>query len=306
MIARTLLFGALLSLTACSTEPPPFVQWLPSHPVIAAHRGGSEIAPENTLAAFQRVQEPDIEAEVIELDFHRDMYGQLVVIHDRSIDRVTGEGRDGCDTEQDTEGETFGDLVVSELTALELSAYDAGYCFEDEDGEFPYRDTGVSIPTLRDVLTALPTQRFLLESKDHTPEAAAALLSLLEELAAFERTCVLDFDEEFVEAFAGDAPEEACIAHPSSGIRCWTTGDLFPFGSGGCPDWDVMWMPNENSGFDLVRPGVVSDLHAAGVPVFMWTVDDPVRMQEIIDVEADGIVTDRPDLMRELVGTPGL
>ncbi len=301
-----LLVGLAAALAGCTSERPPFIEWLPDIPIVAAHRGGAEIAPENTLAAFRRAREPDIEAELIELDFHRDRFGELVVIHDKTIDRVTGEGRDGCDTEQDSEDETFGDLRVDELTFLELAEYDAGYCFEDEDGEFPYRDAGVTIPTLRSVLEEFPTQRFVLESKDHTPEAAAALLALLEELDAFDRSCVLDFDEDFIEAYAQDAPEEACIAHPSSGIRCWTTGDLTPFSGGGCPDWDLMWMPHERSGVDLARAGVVRDLHAAGMPVLMWTVDAPDRMQEILDVGADGVVTDRPDVMRDLVGRPGL
>jgi glycerophosphoryl diester phosphodiesterase len=301
------LIAVALLLAACDEprETPEFVQWLPDHPIVAAHRGGAHLAPENTIRAFEVAQEPGIEAELIELDMHRSDDGQLVVIHDRSVDRVTGQGN-GCATEQDTEEETFGELLVGEMTVAELQELDAGYCFEDEDGAFPYRDAGVTIPTLAEVLLRFPGQRFVLEVKDHDPETATLLLALLEQMDAFDRTCILDFDDEFIDELGSQAPDEACIAMPSSGIRCWATAEIFPFGGGGCPAWDLMWMPEDNSGFDLKKESLVRDLHAAGLPVFMWTVNDVETMETIVDIGADGVVTDRPDLLREVIGTPGV
>jgi len=269
-------------------------------PLVAAHRGGADLAPENTLQAFRAAQGPAIEAELIELDLHRAADGELVVIHDRTVDRVTGAGS-GCSTLQDTEHETFGSLAVADLTLAELQELDAGACHDDGSERFPFRGTGVQIPSLRQVLEELDSQRFLLEVKDHDPATAVALLDLLESLDAYHRTCILDFDDAFVTELAGLAPEEACIAMPSSGIRCWSTAEVFPFGGGGCPSWDVMWMPHTNSGLDLARPGLVRDLQAAGIPVFMWTANDRDTMEAILQTGANGVVTDRPDLLRSLL-----
>ncbi len=302
--APALVLLATLVSACADREPPPFVQWLPDHPIVAAHRGGADLAPENTIRAFEVAMEPGVEAELIELDMHRSSGGELVVIHDRSVDRVTGEGA-GCAAEQDTEHETFGTVLVAEHTVEELQAFDAGYCFEDADGAFPYRDSGVFIPTLREVLDRFPGQRFVLEVKDHATETAEELVEVLDESDDWDRTCILDFDDGFIAEFAALAPEEACIAHPSSGIRCWATAEIFPFGGGGCPAWDVMWMPHDNSGFDLKKASLVGDIQATGAPVFMWTINDAALMQQVLDTGADGVVTDRPDLLRELVGTPG-
>ena len=296
----------VLLLTGCAApESPPFIQWLPDHPIVAAHRGGAHLGPENTITAVQIAQEPGIEAEIMEIDVQRSADGVLVVIHDHSVDRVTGAGV-GCEAEQDTETETFGSEHVADLTVEELQELDAGFCFEDLDGGTPFRDAGVIIPTLAEMLAAFPGQRFVVESKDHADEAAQLLLDTVAAADAFERTCFLDFDDGFIAALSEAAPPEACIAQPSSGIRCWSSGALVPFGGGGCPDYDLMWMPEENGGFDLKLPGLVADVQAAGMPVFMWTVNDVPLMDEVLALGVDGAVTDRPDLLRDRIGSFGV
>ena len=146
----------LVLLAGCAEQrpTPEFVSWLPDMPLVAAHRGGADLAPENTLQAFRAAQGPAIEAELIELDLHRAADGELVVIHDRTVDRVTGAGS-GCSTLQDTEHETFGSLAVADLTLAELQELDAGACHDDGSERFPFRGTGVQIPSLRQVLEEL-------------------------------------------------------------------------------------------------------------------------------------------------------
>ena len=294
----------LLVLSGCgAADPPPFIQWLPDYPLISAHRGGAHLAPENTTAAVTEAQNHD--AEVMEIDVQRSADGELMVIHDHSVDRVTGEGN-GCAVDQDSGTETFGSVLVHDLDVAELQALDAAACFTDLNGDATFAGAGVVIPTLREMLTAFPTQRFVVESKDHEVEAAEELLAVLLELDAFERTCVLDFDDGFIAALAERAPPEACIAQPASGIRCWSTSGLFPFGGGGCPDYDLMWMPHENSGLSLKKQSIVDDIQAASMPVFMWTLNDSALLSEVIALGVNGVVTDRPDLARQLIGQPGV
>ena len=302
---RIPLLLLILLTTGCAVPAStPFVSWLPNHTTVAAHRGGDHLGPENTIRAIQIAQQPDIDAEIVEIDLHTSADGEVVVIHDKTVDRVTGIGT-GCGTAEDTASETFGTEKVHDMTVAELQALDAAACFEGLDGTNPFAGTGVVIPTLREVLEAFPSQRFMLEIKQKEPSIIEPLLAVVGELDAFDRSCFLAFDEQATQELAEAAPE-ACVSMPSSGIRCWSTENIFPFGGGGCPAYDVMWMPHENSGFDLKKQRLVDNVQAAGMPVFMWTINDQETMAAAAELGVEGIITDRPDLAREQLGTPGV
>ena len=298
---RTLAL-ALVGLTAGCAAPstPAFVAWLPTQPIVVAHRGGAALAPENTVRAIQRAQEPQIEAEVVEIDLHSTADEVIVVLHDKSVDRTTGVGA-GCDIPQDTKSETFGELLVRDLTLAEVQELDAGACFVDEAGGAPFAGTGITIPTLRETLTTFPTQRFMLEVKQTEPSIIEPLLDLVQELDALDRSCFLAFDEDATLELARVAPEGTCISMPASGIRCWSTDGLFPFGGGGCPVYDVMWMPDTSSGLDLKKKRIVNNIHDAGMPVFMWTINDSETMSAALAAGVDGVITDHPDLARQVL-----
>ena len=295
----------LLTVGCPSTETPPFVDWLPSHPLVVAHRGGASVGPENTIRAIQRAQEPQMEAEIIEIDLHTTADDVIVVIHDKTVDRTTGVGA-GCGIPQDDGKQTFGQIQVHDLNLSELQELDAGACYATEEGELPYAGQGITIPTLRQVLNQFPTQRFMLELKQTDPPMVEPLLELVQELDALERSCFLAFDEQVTQDLAFLAPEGTCISMPASGIRCWSTAGLFPFGGGGCPTYDVMWMPHTNSGLNLKKEHIIHAIHDAGMPVFMWTINDLETMEAAFAAGVDGIITDRPDVARGLLGRPGI
>ncbi len=303
-LARIAAVVALLA--GCAGDPPPFVAQLPDGELVTAHRGGSALAPENTMAAFDNAVALGV--DIIELDVHTSADGELVVIHDRSIDRVTGAG-EGCATEQDTEEETFGTLLVHDLTLAELQSHDAGYCFQDPDAaedapeeeRYPYRGQGVVIPSLRQVLEAHPDQRFVVEIKQHEPSIVEPVTALLEELDAVERTCMLDFDPDGTAALAEAGSADTCLCLSSAGIRCWASEAIMPFGGGGCEDYDLAWFPHESGGYDMKRERLVRNLHGMGYPVLMWTVNDEDLMTEIFDLGVDGVITDHPDLAQQVI-----
>lgn len=294
--------------TGCLHDPPPFVTDLPEGPLIIAHRGGAQVAPENTMAAFDLAFAAPISAEVVELDLHTSSDGELVVIHDRAVDRVTGEGN-GCATEQDSEEETFGTVLVHELTVAELQTFDAGYCHEDpaaaadapDEERFPYRGQGVVVPTLREVLETHADRRFILEVKQQEPSVVEPMIALLEDLDRFDSVCFLDFDEDVTAEYRSKAPDHACVSLSGEGIRCWASEAIMPFGGGACEDYDLGMVPHENGGFDLKRDRFVSNLQALGMPVFMWTINEDDLMHEVLDLDVDGVVTDRPDRLRTIL-----
>jgi len=306
---------SLLLLTSlmpgCEPEPPAFVQGLPEGPLVVAHRGGAEIAPENTMAAFLAATEAGIAAEVIELDIHTTADDHLVVIHDHTLDRVTGESN-GCETEQDTEEETYGTVAVNDLTLEEVQSYNAGYCWEAPDApadapeavRYPYRSSNAQVPTLSQVLEYFPGQRFVIEIKQHEPSLVDLVLDLVERIDAVDRVCFLDFDPDGVSELTAEAPDGTCIALSSEGIRCWASEAIMPFGGGACERYDLGMVPHENGGYDLKKERFVRNIQATGAPVFMWTINDEPLMQQVLDLGVDGVVTDRPDLLRDLIGSP--
>ena len=309
---RILIILVLISFAVgCESEPTAFVHGLPDGQLVVAHRGGAQIAPENTMAAFLASAAPSVAAEVMELDIHTSSDDHLMVIHDRSIDRVTGEGN-GCDTEQDTEEETYGSMLVHDLTYDELRQYNAGYCWEDPDAaedapesvRYPYRSSNTQIPTLSQVMESLGDQRFIIEIKQQEPSLVELVFELVERQDALDRVCFLNFDPDGVSELASEAPEGTCVALSSEGIRCWASEAIMPFGGGACERYDLGMVPHENGGYDLKKERFVRNIQATGAPVFMWTINDEPMMEQVLDLGVDGVVTDRPDLLRELIGAP--
>jgi glycerophosphoryl diester phosphodiesterase len=130
-------------------ETKPFFKDLKT-PIIIAHRGGSTF-PENTLPAFHHSRQ--IGADAFEFDIHMTKDGHLVVIHDSTVDRTTN-----------------GTGSVHSLTFDEIMQLDAGYRFLDAKGTYPYRDKGVTIPTVEQVFQMFPTMRMNIEIKAQYPK----------------------------------------------------------------------------------------------------------------------------------------
>jgi len=106
--------------------------------LVVAHRGASAQAPENTLEAF--AQGVTAGADAIELDVHLTADGELAVVHDSTLDRTTDRT-----------------TTVATATMADLKTADAGWAFPGSAGDYPYRGTGLTVPTLREVLDWLPS-----------------------------------------------------------------------------------------------------------------------------------------------------
>src|SRR5215210_1913668 len=149
-------------------------------PPIFAHRGASARAPENTLEAFRLAVEAG--AGGLELDVRVTRDGEVVVIHDASVDRTTeGSG------------------AVAGMTLAELRSLDAGYRFSPDGGStYPYRGRGLGIPTLAGVYEEFPTARVNLDIKGPGQEAEEAVLRVIRSAGAEERSLVVSDDHAVV------------------------------------------------------------------------------------------------------------
>ena len=252
-------------------------------PLVYAHRGGALLRPENTIEAFDNGIA--LGADGLEIDVHLSRDGVAVVLHDSGLERTT-----------DSRG------PVNAFTAAELSRVDAGYWFQDAKNgpeEFPFRGRGVRIPTLRDVLRRYRAARFIIELKMNDPELAHRTIDEIKAADALDRVALGAFGGRVLRAArayepripTGAGTEETRWALYRSWIR-------WPLGRTKYREFQV---PERAGATVIVTPRFVAYAHRAGIPVKVWTVDDPADMRRLLDWGADALITDRPDLASAVV-----
>lgn len=256
--------------------PHPFFKGTPH---LIAHRGGAALAPENTLAALEqaaRLFRPDI----IEIDVRATADGRCVLMHDATLERTTN-----------------GSGPVAGRTLAELKQLDAGHRFTALDGTHPFRGRGVTVPTIEEVLEALPDMRFIVELKIGT--AQQPLLDAIRRHDAHERVLVAGEREIDRELFAdypgpmsesGDAMRRLYRMHKLHLMRFWR------------PTTQAVQFPFEYDGRRVVNQRLVRELKSTGLVVHVWTVNEVDDMRMLLDWGVDGVLSDRPDLLAEVLG----
>jgi glycerophosphoryl diester phosphodiesterase len=242
------------------------------HPIRFAHRGSRVLWPENTMPAFQGAV--DLGYRYLELDVHVASDGAVVVFHDDWLDRLTdGTGR------------------VWEHTWDELRSLDAAYNFDPEGGH-PLRGKGIRMPLLEELALTFPDALLNVDLKQKGIEEAVA--TLIAHLRAEDRFLIGSFRDWRIGAFrrlthgrvaVSAGPREVARAVAACRLR-------LPIGGVA----DALQIPRR-----IASKRLVESAHAAGKQVHAWTVNDPDQMRSLLDMGVDGIITDRPDLLNEVV-----
>jgi glycerophosphoryl diester phosphodiesterase len=249
-------------------------------PAVIAHRGASAIAPENTLEAFQAAV--DLGCLVLETDVHVTRDGVVVAFHDHRLDRQT-----------DRRGE------IEALPIAEVERADAGFRFAGDNGTFPFRGHGVRVPRLAQILERFPDTRLVIDPK--TDRGVAPLAALLDRFAAWERVCVGAFSDLRLarirqlgrgRACTSMGPGATAIAKAAS-----SCGRVPRLGA------DCLQVPIRHGPIPLVTERFVRAAHRARLPVQVWTIDDAPTMRRLRDLGVDAIMTNRPALAFETIGT---
>jgi glycerophosphoryl diester phosphodiesterase len=248
-----------------------------------AHRGGSLLAPENTLAAFDRATA--LGADAIETDVRRTRDGVVVVFHDEDTTRLLGAGG-----------------TIEERSLEELRRLDAGGCFTPDGASFPYRGQGLTVPTLAEVLERCPTMRFNIDAKADDPALARALAEVVAVAGAEDRVCLGSFFDAQAERLGALLPRCARFL-PQQAATCHVMAARAGSSSEGCPGgYDLADLPHRRGEMVVVDAAVVAHFHGLGIPVHVWTVDEEAEMRELLALGVDGIVSDRPDVLKEVMG----
>ncbi len=257
------------------------------HPYLAgprprayAHRGwhtGDLAGCENTLAAFTRAVAEGF--GYLELDVHASADGVAVVHHDVMLDRTTdGTGR------------------LAAHTAAQLAKVRVR-------GREP-------IPQLADVLDALPDTRITIELK--SAAAVPPTLAAVDAAQAWHRVCIGGFEQAWVDAARRGGGERLCTSMAKRDVlalrtRAWLEALPAPLAALPSPPLagDIAHVPVGAGPIRVVDASLLRTAHAHGREVHVWTINAPDRMRRLLDLGVDGLLSDRPDLLRDVLRERG-
>jgi glycerophosphoryl diester phosphodiesterase len=234
-----------------------------------AHRGASAKAPENTLAAFRLAHK--LGADGVELDVQLTADGQVVVIHDETLDRTTsGKGPVGART-------------LRQIKGLDASNGREGY-------------QGESVPTLVEVLDVLgPTGMNLnIELKNSVepyPGLEQAVLGIVDAAGLAERVIYSSFNHI-------SATQLARSSQPSRVGLLFSDVLAEPWGYAQRLDMAAL---HPHWKYVQFVPETIERCHALGMDINVWTVDDPGTVRRLADLGADAVITNRPDVARTVL-----
>jgi glycerophosphoryl diester phosphodiesterase len=255
-----------------------------SQPLFFAHRGGASLAPENTLAAFERGVA--LGADALELDIQTTREGEIVVIHDPTVDRTTS-----------------GTGPVSAYSLDELRRLDAGYRFTPDGGRtFPFRGQGISVPTLCEVFERFAGTRVNIDLKQSSPARERRLWELIQEYSVEDEALVASGDlhapiVRFRRLTGGRVATSASVPE----IRRFVLAAAVHVGRWLRPAYDALQVPETYRGIRVVSRTTVAAAHRLGLDMHVWTVDACADMERLLDLGVDGIMTDRPDLLAKVL-----
>lgn len=238
-------------------------------PLAIAHRGGALEAEENTAEAFVRAAA--LGYRVIETDVQASRDGVAVLHHDETLTRMFHRP------------ERISELDWSDLARLRTAG-------------------GAALPRLDAVLHAFPDLRFVLEAKSDA--AVPPMAEAIRTTAALSRVCVGAFAAGRTRALCQALGPQLAWSPAHVGVaRVWLAGWGLPVGTPRCA---ALQVPERFRGVPVVTRRLVRAAHAAGIQVHVWTVDTPEDMTRLLDLGVDGLMTDRPSLLRRVLDARGL
>jgi glycerophosphoryl diester phosphodiesterase len=234
-------------------------------PIAMAHRGGAKhpdnVGYENSLHAFQNAV--GLGYTYLETDLHATSDGVVIAFHDDKLDRVTD--RTGV----------IAELPWSEVSKARINGHEP-------------------IPRLDELLEHFPDIRFNLDIKAEGGLEPAA--KVLRAANAIDRICVSSFSQSRVRRIRELLGPRLCTGYGELEIALIR---FLPFAlksPGGC-----LQIPERYGALHILTPGLIERAHSRGKQIHVWTVDDPAAINRLLDTGVDGIITDRTDVLREVL-----
>ncbi|MET0696000.1 MAG: glycerophosphodiester phosphodiesterase [Acidimicrobiia bacterium] len=253
--------------------------WRP--PVAIAHRGSRLLWPENTMEAFAGAV--GLGYRHLETDLRVTGDGVLVCLHDPTVDRTTD-----------------GSGPVTEFSFDELSTLDAGFRHVGVEGR-TFRHRGIRVPTLEEAVLAYREVAFVVDLK--TENLVEPLHDLIERLGLHERLIVGSFSDRRLQEFRDVSGGRVATSTGATLARSWLVASRV--GRGVVGEASALQLPRHSRGLRVIDRKLIESAHAHGLQVHVWTVNNRSEMAELLDLGVDGIITDRPDVLKELLEDRG-
>jgi glycerophosphoryl diester phosphodiesterase len=219
----------------------------------------------------------------VETDLRMTSDGALVCLHDRTVDRTTG-----------------GSGRIADLPYEEAAKLDAGYRHAAGHG-FPFRGLGVGIPRLEELVTSFPDVGIVVDLK--ADGMARAIARLIERHRLHDRVVIGSFSDRRLREVREATGGRVATSTGSAESRRWLAASRLGRPVPGFAD--ALQVPRSLRGVRIVDARLVHTAHAAGLAVHVWTVNERAEMERLLDLGVDGIVTDRVDLLREVLESRG-
>lgn len=273
---------------------------------VSAHRSGADIAPENTMTAFQFcVQNEDFNVDTFEFDLHITKDNKLILLHDDTLDRTTNAV------------EEFGyeNVKPSEKTYEELKVLNFGENFKTPDGKYPYKNLrGEDIPEnlkvvlLEDVLNYLESNgdfTYIIEIKDKGEngfKAADELYRILTERNLLKKVVFGTFngdvtkyvDENYPDMLRSSSIVEVVLFYLAAAYNIDLNENFYKF--------DALQIPTNQYGLLMLgSERVINYAHRHNLAVQYWTINDEDEIKRLAEIGADCIMSDVPDLAYNVI-----
>ncbi|MBO5375155.1 MAG: hypothetical protein J6A54_06910 [Clostridia bacterium] len=324
IIVGATLFAILLFMLIINIIPPkdnvesnPFVVGEGELPMIAAHRGGGECNPENTMLAFREAVST-YGTQIIESDLYLTRDGYLVYNHDSYIDETCNVNGDLTLDEVKTLCEDEGKRhYIEDMTLEELRQYNFGYYFEDKNGDRIYKnDTsfvskGLQIATVdqlfEEFYSSNPDLLFIVEIKDEAErgyEACRILNETLEKYPEYKDQIVVGTFHDEIELELKEKYPQLLRGAPMGTAAKFVVTQMLKVNIFDNGDFACLQIPTSyDVGVDisLDKETYIKRAHRRNVAVQYWTINDEETMRQLIEMGCDCIMTDNPELLKSVL-----
>ena len=233
-------------------------------PIPFAHRGGAGVFPENTLPAFQNAV--DMGYKYLETDVHSSKDGKVFAFHDDSLERVTGHiGK-------------ISDMTAKEISKIEING-------------------SAKIPTLSEILETLPEAKINIDPK--ADSVVVPLINLLKHTNSVSRVCIGSFSDKRIKQIHKELGDGLCISAGPKAVMKFFAGKFRS--STSKPEYDCLQVPQRSGPIKIVTHDFINKAHSRGLQVHVWTVDDQKEMNELLDLGVDGLMTDEPATLKNVL-----
>jgi glycerophosphoryl diester phosphodiesterase len=256
--------------------------FIPDEFLVIAHRGGLSLGPESTLYTFRNAVKLGV--DVLEMDVRSTRDGRLIILHDDTVARTTNATGS-----------------VQDYTLVELKKLDAAHRWSPDNGQtYPLRNKGIKIPTLPEVFKAFPQTKINLEIKETQSSTIQSLCRLIRDHQMTTNVVVASYDTDSLKEFRSLCPQVATSAGASEAMLFYGIQKVY-LEAAYSPDAQAIQVPETLRNLRVVNRRFIEAAHARNMRVQVWTVNDVDAMQRLLNLGVDGIMTDYPRRLMELL-----